>query len=633
MEQSRIVARKDNKEGNFHTFYYLLRGLENENRLQDYYLTSRHYKYLEANRNNISAKSNHLDKWMELKKSFKIVGFHSDQIDSIYRILAAILNLGEIDFVEEVSNDTDNKASILDMMPAHKVASLLGVDKDDLLEALTSNSVVTRGEIIVKNNTVDEAIATRDSMAKVLYGRLFDWIVNHINTILCTPSSSTQQLSIGLLDLFGFENFERNSFEQLMINIANEQIQYYFNQKIFSWEQQEYQSEGISIDLVEFADNRPVLDLLLSRPIGLLALLDEECRFLKSSDSSLIEKFHGNIKSKFYQRPKSNALCFGIHHYAGRVIYNADGFLEKNKNFLPQEIIQLIRGSQYDVIRFLFQCPITKTGNLYSPHLDDGTQASESILMKINTRERVSSSGKGLASQSRAQQTAATYFRFSLMDLLQKMVAGTPQFVRCIKPNEQQMPQLFEDDKVIKQLNHAGVLETIRIRQRGFSHRFLFADFLKKYSFLGFSYNERIVASRDTAKQLLTRLRIDNGYMLGKSKVFLKYYHIEYLSELYKDKLRKIILIQSLIRRWIAKKFVEKLRYEKFMSAVTLQKHARGWLTRKKMKLLQELPKSEKKIEVADKKKNWKYLVEKQNNENVHEKIDRNNLEGMKSYK
>lgn len=160
---------------------------------------------------------------------------------------------------------------------------------------------------------------------------------------------SVQHLSVGLLDIFGFESLSKNTFEQLMINIANEQIQYYFNQKIFSWEQQEYISEGIPIDLVEFADNRPILDMLLSRPLGLLALLDEESRFPKSSDETLIEKFHGNIKSKFYQRPKSNALCFAIHHYAGRVVYNADGFLEKNKNFLPPEIIQLIRGSQYDV--------------------------------------------------------------------------------------------------------------------------------------------------------------------------------------------------------------------------------------------------------------------------------------------
>lgn len=185
-------------------------------------------------------------------------------------------------------------------------------------------------------------------------------------------------MSIGLLDIFGFENFPSNSFEQLCINVANEQIQYYFNQHIFTWEQQEYMVEGIPVDLVEFSDNRPVLDMLLSRPMGLLALLDEESRFLRSNDRSLIEKFHNNIKSKYYVRPKSDAICFAIHHFAGRVVYQASGFLEKNRNFLPHEIIQLMRQSHYDIVRFLFQCPITKTGNLYSAIQTDSSDSRKS---------------------------------------------------------------------------------------------------------------------------------------------------------------------------------------------------------------------------------------------------------------
>lgn len=147
-------------------------------------------------------------------------------------------------------------------------------------------------------------------------------------------------------------------------------------------------AEGIPVDLVEFADNRPVLDMLLSRPLGLLALLDEESRFPRSNDRSLIEKFHNNVKSKFYQRPKSDAVCFAIHHFAGRVVYQADGFLEKNRNFLPAEIIQLIRQSQYDMIRFLFQCPITKTGNLYSAIQDTGSRQNVSNFIKVDTKVR-----------------------------------------------------------------------------------------------------------------------------------------------------------------------------------------------------------------------------------------------------
>lgn len=169
------------------------------------------------------------------------------------------------------------------------VSQLLGVEENDLLEALTSYSVMTRGETITRNNTVTEASAARDAMAKGLYGRLFDWMVNQINCLLSfNRSPNYEPLAIGLLDIFGFENFPRNSFEQLCINIANEQIQYYFNQHIFTWEQQEYMAEGIPVDLVEFSDNRPVLDMLLSKPMGLLALLDEESRFPRATNKSLI---------------------------------------------------------------------------------------------------------------------------------------------------------------------------------------------------------------------------------------------------------------------------------------------------------------------------------------------------------
>lgn len=356
-------------------------------------------------------------------------------------------------------------------------------------------------------------------------------------------------------------------------------------------------AEGIPVDLVEFADNRPVLDMLLTRPLGLLALLDEESRFPRATEKSMIEKFHGNIKSKFYQRPKSDALCFAVHHFAGRVVYQADDFLEKNRNYLPMEVIQLLRQSQYDMIRFLFQCPITKTGNLYSAFQD--TTGSRSNILKIDTKEKFNS--RGLASQSRAQQTVATYFRYSLMDLLQKMVAGTPQFVRCIKPNDVKTPKSFDATKVIKQLRYTGVLETIRIRQHGFSHRFTFAEFLKRYCFLAFGFEERVVANRESCRLLLVRLKMD-GWALGKSKVFLKYYHVEYLAKLYEEQVRKITLVQAFVRRWLAKANVKRLRRERATSVVTLQKHVRGWLTRRRMQILQERREMERKRELEQAK-------------------------------
>lgn len=194
---------------------------------------------------------------------------------------------------------------------------------------------------------------------------------------------------------------------------------------------------------------------------------------------------------------------------------------------------------------------------------------------------------RGLASQSRAQQTVATYFRYSLMDLLQKMIAGTPQFVRCIKPNDMKKAKTFEPTKVLKQLRYTGVLETIRIRQNGFSHRFTFADFLKRYCFLAFGFDEKVVSTRENCRLLLVRLKMD-GWALGKSKVFLKYYHVEFLAKLYEEQVRKITIVQSCVRRYLAKLRFKREKAKYAESIVTLQKHVRGWLTRRKMNILKE---------------------------------------------
>lgn len=232
LEQSRTV-QQDEGEGNFHIFYYLYDGLQSENRLQDYYLDVEYktqHKYLRETANTPKANQ---EKWQQLKKSFKVLGFKENELDSVCRILSSILNLGDVEFGEiSTTDNTDNKAKIMDFAPLHRVSKLLGVESSDLLDALTSNSVVTRGETIIRNNSVEEASAARDAMAKALYGRLFDWMVNQINTLLVfNRLNKSDQLSVGLLDIFGFENYSKNGFEQLMINIANEQMQYFFNRK------------------------------------------------------------------------------------------------------------------------------------------------------------------------------------------------------------------------------------------------------------------------------------------------------------------------------------------------------------------------------------------------------------------
>ncbi|KAK8720309.1 hypothetical protein OTU49_013424, partial [Cherax quadricarinatus] len=540
LEQSRVVYQAEGEQ-NFHIFYYLHDGLEAEDKLLQYCLDNSRrekHRYLRGTCWSKSRSQANLQQFNKVVDGFKSLGFKDEELDSVYRILASIINLGDVDFYQTIDRDNIEQAAVKNVDQVKIVSELLGIDPVDLTEALTSNSVVTKGEIITRNNSVDEAVSTRDAMSKAMYGRLFDWIVNNINRLLsfCRIVYG-ENLAVGLLDIFGFENFEKNSFEQLCINIANEQIQYFFNQHIFTWEQQEYMSEGIEVDIIKFADNRPVLDMFLAKPLGLLALLDEESRFPKATDQSLVEKFHSNITSQHYVRPKAQGLEFNIRHFAGKVTYDTYQFLEKNKNFLPTEVIQLLRQSSHDVIRFLFQCPLTKTGNLFYATPRNSPRGTLNKQQQPSSRPLTSTlksqyDSRGLASQTKAQQTVATYFRYSLMDLLQKMVNGTPHFVRCIKPNDIKAPSTFDKTKVQQQLRYAGVMETVRIRQHGFPHRIPFAEFLRRYCFLAFNFDERVTASRENCRLLLLRLRMD-GWALGKTKVFLKYYHVEYLTKMY----------------------------------------------------------------------------------------------------
>ncbi|KAK3911746.1 Unconventional myosin-IXa [Frankliniella fusca] len=358
LEKSRICSQGRN-ERNYHVFYYLLAGASEVERQLLHLKRVDQYNYL--NRSGCFTLDNVDEKYefSRLRQSMEMVGFTLEKQRRLFAVLSAVLLLGNVEFQPRKSAyHHDESVAVKNPEVVRLISDLLRVKQETLLAALTAKRARASGETLIINYRLPEAIAARDAIAKCLYGALFDWIVLQVNHALLSKKDTLrdhQGNSIGVLDIFGFEDFGLcNSFEQFCINYANEHLQYYFNQHVFKYEQEEYRKEGISWTDIDFMDNTGCLQLIEGKPSGLLCVLDDQCNFPGATNETLLQKFNSVHKENtFYEVPQKWEAAFIIRHYAGKVKYQASEMREKNLDLMRQDIVGVLKNSSMAFVREL----------------------------------------------------------------------------------------------------------------------------------------------------------------------------------------------------------------------------------------------------------------------------------------
>ncbi|KAI6222187.1 hypothetical protein M3Y95_00958000 [Aphelenchoides besseyi] len=356
LEKSRIIQQAVG-ERNYHVFYYLLIGASEEEKKRHMLLPAKDYRYLHEKVMPEGDAPSEKYEFERLKTSMQLVGFCPITQQQIFGIISAVLLLGNVEFVKRPGQHIDENAAISNNELIDIIANLLGINTQQLSQALTMRKTKLKHDTVISRFHLAEAVNTRDAMAKCLYNSLFHWIVNRINfALIRREKNMSKSLSIGILDIFGFEDVgaHLNSFEQLCINYANEHLQAYFNQHIFQFEQEEYCKEGIQWTNIEWTDNTECVHLFNSKPYGLLRLIDEESNIHNGTDHSMLEKLNTFLKSnEYYEIPHKREDAFIIAHYAGKVKYQITNFREKNRDMMRQEVITVLKSGRSAFLREL----------------------------------------------------------------------------------------------------------------------------------------------------------------------------------------------------------------------------------------------------------------------------------------
>lgn len=521
LDKSRVVQLA-NGERSYHVFYQLCAGAPSSLKERLNLRMASDYKYLSQSDCLAIEGVNEAQRFHILMEALDIVGISKEDQERIFATLAAILWLGNTSF--QVI-DNGNQVEVLVDEAVTNAAKLMGCSIQELKLSLCTNKNLAGKESVTKRWTLQQAIDRRDALAKFIYARLFDWLVERINNSLHAAKRRVGK-SINILDIYGFESFQKNSFEQMCINYANERLQQHFNRHLFKLEQEDYELDGIDWTKVDFEDNQECLDLFEKKSSGLLSVLDAESNLPKASDLTFANKLkqHLNLNSRF---KGERGRAFSVRHYAGEVLYDTNGFLEKNKDSLHADFLQLLSACNNELL-----------------------QIASKLL---NDSEKPATTLSGISSSDFPRQSVSTKFKNQLFKLMQRLDSTKPHFIRCIKPNNKQLPGIYQADLVLEQLRCGGILEVVRIARSGHPIRMKHQEFARRYGFLLSKTN----VAQDPLSISIAILQqfgiLPEMYQIGYTKVFLRMGQIEKLEHRRKQVLEGTVCVQKHFRGYHAR--------------------------------------------------------------------------------